>query len=96
MRRTYLVCYDIADPKRLRQTFKTCRNWGNHLQFSIFECDLNPSEKTTLETEIQSIIHSQEDQVLFVDLGPTQNRGNRLITALGNPYIRLDAPCFVA
>ena len=49
MRTTYLVCYDVADDKRLRKVFKTCSNFGNHLQFSIFECDLNPSEKVELE-----------------------------------------------
>ena len=45
MRTTFLVCYDIADDKRLRKVFKTCCNFGDHLQFSVFECDLSPSEK---------------------------------------------------
>ena len=49
MRTTYLVCYDIADDKRLRKVFKTCGNFGDHLQFSVFECDLNPSEKVELK-----------------------------------------------
>jgi len=38
MRQTYLVCYDIADEKRLRKVFQTMRNWGDHLQYSVFEC----------------------------------------------------------
>ena len=45
MRTTYLVCYDITDDKRLRRVFKTCKNYGDHLQYSVFECDLNPKEK---------------------------------------------------
>jgi CRISPR-associated protein Cas2 len=28
MRRCYLVCYDICDPKRLRQVHKTCKGFG--------------------------------------------------------------------
>ena len=52
MRTTYLVCYDVADAKRLRKVFKTCGNFGDHLQFSVFECDLNPSEKVELESEL--------------------------------------------
>ena len=56
MRTTYLVCYDIADDKRLRRVFKTCRNFGNHLQYSIFECDLSGSEKVRLETALKDII----------------------------------------
>jgi len=95
MRTTYLVCYDIADPKRLRQVFKTCRNFGNHLQFSVFECDLNPRERTELETELGAVIHFDEDQVLFVELGAAEGRGDRVITALGQPYTRMDSPCFV-
>lgn len=94
MRTTYLVCYDIADAKRLRQVFKTCKNYGDHLQFSVFECDLNPPEKATFEAELSEIIHDTEDQVIFVTLGPAEGRGDRAITALGLPYITMDAPCY--
>ena len=87
MRTTYLVCYDVADDKRLRKVFKTCGNFGDHLQFSVFECDLNPSEKIELETALSDIINHDEDQVIFVALGPSEGRGDRVITALGLPPI---------
>lgn len=95
MRTTYLVCYDIADDKRLRRVFKTCKNYGDHLQFSVFECDLSPAEKIRFESELKDIIEHVEDQVLFVSLGPAEGRGDRVITALGLPYVNLDKPCFV-
>ena len=95
MRTTYLVCYDIADDKRLRRVFKTCKNYGDHLQFSVFECDLNPMEKVRFESELKEIIDHLEDQVLFVSLGPAEGRGDRVITALGLPYVSFDAPCLV-
>ncbi len=95
MRTTYLVCYDVADDKRLRRAFKTCSNFGDHLQYSVFECDLNPSEKIELETTLSELINHDEDQVLFVSLGPAEGRGDRVITALGLPYTKLDAPCYV-
>jgi CRISPR-associated protein Cas2 len=95
MRTTYLVCYDVADDKRLRRTFKACRSFGDHLQFSVFECDLNPSEKIELETALSKIINQDEDQVLFISLGPAEGRGDRVITAMGLPYTKIDAPCFV-
>ncbi len=95
MRTSYLVCYDIADDKRLRRVFKTCKNFGDHLQFSVFQCDLSPAERVRLETELRDIINHSEDQVLFVGLGPTEGRGDRVITALGLPHVTLDAPCFV-
>lgn len=95
MRTTYLVCYDIANDKRLRRAFKVCRNFGDRLQYSVFECDLNPSEKIELEEQLKKVIHQDEDQVLFVSLGPSEGRGDRVITALGLPYTKLDAPCYV-
>jgi CRISPR-associated protein Cas2 len=95
MRITYIVSYDVADDKRLRRAFKVCRNFGDHLQFSVFECDLSPAEKIELETELGKIINHDEDQVLFISLGPAEGRGDRVITALGLPYTKLDAPCYV-
>ena len=95
MRITYLVCYDIADDKRLRRVFKTCKNYGEHLQFSVFECDLNGMEKAKLDRELGEIINHAEDQILFVSLGPAQGRGERVITALGKPYVQMDSPCYV-
>ena len=95
MRTTYLVCYDIADERRLRRVFKVCKNFGVHLQYSIFECDLNESEKVELETSLNLEIKNNEDQVLFVSLGPAEGRGERVITALGLPYTLIDSPCYV-
>lgn len=96
MRTTYLVCYDIADDKRLRKVFKICKNYGDHLQFSVFECDLNAAELVRFEGELSTIIHAREDQVLFVGLGPAETRGDRVIHALGKPYIKMNEACYVA
>lgn len=95
MRTTYLVCYDVANDKRLRRVFKACKSFGDHLQFSVFECDLNPAEKIELEQTLGAIIKHDEDQVIFVTLGPAEGRGDRVISALGLPYTRIEAPCFV-
>lgn len=95
MRSTYLVCYDVADPKRLRKVFNLCRDFGDHLQFSVFECDLNASEKVEFETLLGDVIHHGEDQVIFVALGPAEGRGDRVITSLGKPYLKMDSPCYV-
>ena len=95
MRTTYLVCYDISNDKRLRRVFKTCRNYGDHLQYSVFECDLDEIELINLERELGEIINQVEDQVLFVTLGPAEGRGERVIRALGLGYAKFDAPCYV-
>lgn len=95
MRSTYLVCYDIADEKRLRRVFKVMRGYGDHLQYSVFECQLTAMDLVKLRAELAAIIHHTEDQVLFVLLGPAEGRGERVITALGKPYTAVDAPCIV-
>lgn len=95
MRNSYLVCYDISDDKRLRQVFKTMRGYGDHLQYSVFECQLTPMDLTRCRNQLSEIIHHDEDQVLFVNLGPAEGRGDRVITALGKPYSAVDAPCIV-
>ena len=95
MRNTFLVCYDICDDKRLRRVYKTMRDFGDHLQYSIFECQFTPIDLARCRDSLSQVIKHDEDQVLFVDLGPTEGRGDRVIAALGLPYSPLDAPCIV-
>jgi len=95
VRNTYLVCYDICDDKRLRQVFRTMRDFGDHLQYSIFECQMTPIDLARCRHLLSEIIHHGEDQVLFVDLGPAEGRGERVISSLGLPYTPLNAPCIV-
>lgn len=95
MRQTYLVCYDISDDKRLRKVFQTMRNFGDHLQYSVFECQFTPMDLARCRAELSRIINHEEDQVLFVCLGPAEGRGDRVITALGRPYTNIDSPCLI-
>lgn len=95
MRTSYLVCYDICEDKRLRKVFETMRNYGDHLQYSVFECQLTPMDLAKCRAELSEIINHSEDQVLFVSLGPSEGRGDRVITALGKPYSTMDGPCIV-
>ncbi len=95
MRNTYLVCYDICDDKRLRKVFRTMRDFGDHLQFSVFECQFTPIDLAHCRHALGELIHHEQDQVLFIDLGPSTGRGERVISALGQPYVAMDAPCIV-
>ncbi len=95
MRTNYIVTYDVCDPKRLRKVFKACKDYGMHLQLSVFECDLTVAEKIDFESRLRGLIKAGEDQVLFISLGPSESRGERIITAIGQSYIRVDPPCYV-
>ena len=95
MRRIYLITYDVCDAKRLRQTFKCLRNWGDHRQYSVFECQLTESDLLRCKAQLAEIIHHDEDQVLVVDLGLAASRSENLVQAIGRPYSALAAPCLV-
>lgn len=75
--------------------FQTMRAYGDHLQYSVFECQLTAGDLARLRSELSEIIHHTEDQVLFVCLGPAEGRGERVITSLGKPYTNIDSPCII-
>lgn len=95
MRNTFLVCYDISDDLRLRRVHKTMCGFGDRLQYSVFECRFSPTDLARCRHALEKLIHHREDQVLFVDLGPVEGRGDRVITAIGRAYSTLDSPCII-
>lgn len=96
MRLNYIVTYDIRCDKRLRRVFRVCKDFGIHLQYSVFECDLTAPDKLRMESRLKEVMNLVEDQVLFIELGPAAQRGERTISAIGQTYVKLDAPCFIA
>jgi CRISPR-associated protein Cas2 len=86
LRAVYLVCYDICESRRLRLVYKTMRGYGDHLQFSVFRCELSARERAELIGALASVINHDEDQVLIVDLGPADGRAAECFFALGKPY----------
>ena len=95
MRNTYLVAYDISNDLRLRRIHKTMVGFGDRLQYSVFECKFSPADLARCKHALGKLIHHREDQVLFVDLGPADGRGDRKITALGRAYTTIDSPCII-
>ena len=73
MRRRYLITYDISDDKRRNCVFKILRDRGDHIQFSVFLCELNPREYALLKGQLQEFVHKRDDQVLILDLGLADN-----------------------
>ena len=87
MRQRYIVTYDISDPSRLRKVFKLMKGFGEHLQLSVFRCDLTKMTLATMKAELSGIIHAKEDQVLIIDVGPTEGRGEEVFESLGKAYV---------
>jgi len=85
MRNTYLIAYDVADPKRLRQVYNTLKGAGAALQYSVFLCELNPLEKQLLQEQIWELLKLSEDRLLLADLGPSNSRGASSLETWGEP-----------
>ncbi len=87
MRQRYIVTYDIADAKRLRRVFKLLKGYGEHLQFSVFRCDLTNMTLAKMKAELNEAINALADQVLIIDVGPTEGRGEVVFESLGKAYV---------
>jgi CRISPR-associated protein Cas2 len=85
---TYLVAYDIANPKRLRKVAKVCEDFGLRRQYSVFFCRLTPTDLVRLKSRLYDEINLDQDQVLFV---PLCERCASAIEALGRPIEPHDA-----
>lgn len=83
MRTRYLVTYDVADARRLRQVFKVMKGFGTWLQLSVFSCDLTEMTLVTMKAELTKVMHHTEDAVLIVDVGPSEGRGMTSFECLG-------------
>lgn len=82
MKSAYLVCYDIADEKRLMKVYRFMRERGIHIQYLVFNCILTDEQLKALKLEIQKLINPRYDDVRIYPLPK-----NSLVVALGKEAI---------
>ena len=87
MRNVYLVSYDVADEKRLRRTYKKMCGFGDPVQYSVFRCELSPTERQLMKASLWEILNWAEDRVMLVDLGPAGARGDDCVEFWGEPRV---------
>lgn len=75
MKHVYLICYDIADPKRWRHVYRTLKGAGESLQYSVFRCELSREERQQLVERLWEILNLGEDRLLIANLGLSDSRG---------------------
>jgi CRISPR-associated protein Cas2 len=89
-RRHYLVSYDIASDKegdkRRNKVFEACQQRGDHAQFSVFFCQLNPRELAELKQVLINIVDHRADQVLIIDLGPGYHSIEDAVDSIGKTF----------
>lgn len=74
-----LASYDIAmsdeqGPRRLRRVAKVCKNYGQRVQYSVFECIVDPAQWTLLRQQLIDEIDPSQDSLRFYFLGKNWKR----------------------
>ncbi|MFV9692093.1 MAG: CRISPR-associated endonuclease Cas2 [Desulfobacteria bacterium] len=67
----YLVSYDIPDDKRRTKLAKIIKDFGDRVQYSVFECLLDKSLLDKMTDRIDKIIVEKEDSVRIYPLWRT-------------------------
>jgi CRISPR-associated protein Cas2 len=74
-----LVSYDVntedmEGTKRLRRVAKVCQNFGQRVQYSVFECLIDPAEWIALRHKLVQEIAHDRDSIRFYFLGANWKR----------------------
>jgi len=90
-----LVAYDVrtetaAGRRRLRRVARACLDYGQRVQNSVFECEVDPSQWVTLRARLIAEIDEATDSLRFYRLGAD---GKRRVEHVGaKPILDLDGP----
>lgn len=90
-----LVSYDVSTispggERRLRRVAKACRNYGQRVQFSVFEIEVDSARWAFLKQELCELIEPETDSLRFYYLG---NEWQRRIEHVGaKPAVDLNGP----
>jgi CRISPR-associated protein Cas2 len=74
-----LVSYDVStsDPggqKRLNRVAKACKDYGQRVQYSVFECIVDPAQWTIFKDRLIGEINPEKDSLRFYYLGSNWRR----------------------
>ena len=74
-----LVSYDVSTVdkvgrRRLRRVAKTCLDYGQRVQNSVFECLIDPAQWATLKQKLLDIFDDEQDSLRFYYLGANWQR----------------------
>lgn len=74
-----LVTYDVNTTEgngaaRLRRVAKACRDYGQRVQFSVFEIEVDTAQWVKLKVRLESIIKPEFDSLRYYYLGANWHR----------------------
>ncbi len=90
-----LIAYDVntetsAGRRRLRRVARACLDYGQRVQKSVFECEVEPAQWTALRARLVAEIDVATDSLRFYRLGA---EGRRRVEHVGaKPTLDLEGP----
>lgn len=93
-----LVTYDVntetkAGRRRLHKVAQTCKNFGQRVQFSVFECSVTVAQYEDLVEKLTSIINSSKDSLRIYRL---HGKRDYFLTTFGaDRHVPIDEPLIV-
>ncbi len=90
-----LVSYDVntetkAGRNRLRKVATICKNYGQRVQFSVFECRVNEMQYEQFRSQLVKVIDKQTDSIRFYRLLSPREKS---VESFGvDKYIDFDDP----
>ncbi len=86
MRNNYLVAYDISEDKQRTRVAETLQDEGDRVQYSVFLCRLDRTELAQLIARLEPLINHDTDQILLLDLGPSDADLLATLRTIGRPW----------
>jgi len=90
-----LVTYDVrtgeaGGARRLRRVARACQDFGQRVQYSVFEIEVDPAQWTLLKARLEGVIDKKTDSLRYYYLGA--NWRNRVEHVGAKPATDFDAP----
>ena len=73
-----IVSYDIPNDRRRTKVMKTLKNFGAHVQYSVFECDLKREDYARLRQTLKPLLNLEEDNIRFYVLSKEDLKKRRV------------------
>jgi len=93
-----LVTYDVrtstaGGARRLRRVAKACQDFGQRVQYSVFEIEVDPAQWTALRARLEAIVDLKTDSLRYYYLGA--NWRNRVEHVGAKPATDFDSPLII-
>ena len=91
---SYDVCTeDRAGARRLRRIAKVCKDFGQRVQYSVFECVVDPAQWTMMRQRLIEIMDEERDSLRFYFMGA--NWKNRVEHVGAKEAVDVEGPLIV-